>query len=115
MVQLLLVFQVFASTVSWSADLSPTSRINNRDGLRYIWIPPGVYAMGCSPGDHQCFLWEPSSHVVKIAQGFWIGETEVTQEAYQHVTGTNPSRYRGLGLPVEQINWDNARVWVANS
>ena len=104
-----LIIQVVASTVLWSAE--PSSKINPPDGLRYIWISPGVYAMGCSPGDQQCFLWEPPSHLVKIAKGFWIGETEVTQEAYQRITGTNPSRYRGPDLPVEQLNWDNARAY----
>ena len=95
----------------FAADPSPTSKINPRDGLRYIWIPPGVYAMGCSPGDTRCFSWEPRTHRVKIARGFWIGETEVTQEAYQRVTETNPSRYRGLNRPADQINWKSASAY----
>ena len=71
----------------FAADPSPTSKINPRDGLRYIWIPPGVYAMGCSPGDTRCFSWEPRTHRVKIARGFWIGETEVTQGVCRRETG----------------------------
>lgn len=60
-----------------------------------------------SPGD--CFNWELSPHLVEIKQGFWIGETEVTQQAYQRVTGKNPSLYRGLRLPVDQVGWDDAK------
>ncbi len=24
---------------------------NPKDGLKYVWIPPGTFIMGCSPGD----------------------------------------------------------------
>jgi hypothetical protein len=27
---------------------------NEKDGLRYVWIPPGSFEMGCSPGDNDC-------------------------------------------------------------
>lgn len=105
------IVQMIASGLVWAAATSTASKINDRDGLGYVWIPPGVYAMGCSPRDRQCFDWEPASHAVKIDRGFWIGETEVTQEAYQRVTGTNPSRYRGSELPVEQISWNSANAY----
>ena len=36
---------------------------------------------------------------------FFIGETEVTQELYEAVMGTNPSRYKGMKLPVTNISW----------
>jgi Tfp pilus assembly protein PilF len=26
-------------------------KVNPTDGRRYVWIPPGTFAMGCSPGD----------------------------------------------------------------
>jgi formylglycine-generating enzyme required for sulfatase activity len=106
-----IVVQMVASGLLSIAAASTASKINDHDGLRYIWIPPGVYAMGCSPGDRQCFDWESPSHAVTIDRGFWIGETEVTQKAYQRVTRTNPSRYRGLDLPVEQISWNNASAY----
>ena len=54
------------------------TRVNERDGLSYVWIPPGTYSMGCSQGDGDCFAWEPDAHQVRIDNGFWIGETEVT-------------------------------------
>src|SRR5262249_521181 len=38
---------------------SPTARggakVNPKDGLTYVWIPPGRFTMGCSPGDNECF------------------------------------------------------------
>jgi formylglycine-generating enzyme required for sulfatase activity len=33
----------------------------------------------------------------------------VTQEAYQHVTGNNPSHFKGAKLPVETVNWNEAQ------
>src|SRR5277367_3251921 len=90
---------------------APVSKINPRDGLVYIWIAPGSFTMGCSSGDNDCFAWEDKPHSVTVAKGFWMGQTEVTQEAYQRVIGINPSLYRGAHLPVDQIGWDDARKY----
>jgi formylglycine-generating enzyme required for sulfatase activity len=65
--------------------------------------------MGCSIGDGACFPWENPRREVVINKGFWVGQTEVTQAAYRRVMGTNPSRYKGERLPVDQISWYNAR------
>lgn len=70
--------------------------------------------MGCADGAEGCFGWEPPPHLVKIEKGFWIGETEVTQQAYERVTGNNPSLYRGPRLPVEQIGWTEAHRFCAS-
>ncbi len=40
-----------------------------------------------------------------------MGQTEVTQEAYQKVTGKNPSYFRGAKLPVDSIIWNDARSY----
>jgi formylglycine-generating enzyme required for sulfatase activity len=85
------------------------SKVNPKDGLVYVWVDPGSYRMGCSTGDLECFDWERPARPVTIRKGFWIGRTEVTQEAYQRVMGANPSRYRGATLPVDQVSWYGAR------
>ena len=46
-----------------------------------------------------------------ITKGFWIGQTEVTQAAYEHVTRGNPSVFKGASLPVETIGWDGAGAY----
>jgi formylglycine-generating enzyme required for sulfatase activity len=43
--------------------------------------------------------------------GFWLGQADVTQEAYQRVTGNNPSRSKGANLPVESITWYEADAY----
>src|SRR5271163_1035204 len=30
------------------------AKVNPKDGLRYLWIPPGSLTAGCSPGDTEC-------------------------------------------------------------
>ncbi len=30
------------------------AKVNPKDGLKYVWIPPGTFMMGCSPGDSEC-------------------------------------------------------------
>jgi len=86
-------------------------KVNAKDNLPYVWIPPGTFTMGCSPGDGECYDDEKPAHQVTITKGFWIGQTEVTQEAYQRVIGANSSHFRGDRLPVESVNWNEARAY----
>jgi formylglycine-generating enzyme required for sulfatase activity len=86
-----------------------TVRGNPKDGLKYVWIPAGTFTMGCSSGDSECYANERPAHQVAIARGFWIGQTPVTQEAYQRVTGKNTSHFKGEGLPVDHITWEEAK------
>ena len=48
---------------------------------------------------------------MRIDNGFWIGETEVTQQVYQRVTGKNSSRHKGPNCPVEQLTWNDAPTY----
>ena len=90
---------------------SLSTQVNPKDGLTYKWIPPGTFAMGCSPDDNGCAAEEKPAHQVTLTRGFWIGRTEVTQEAYQRVTGTNPSKFKGSRLPVDSLNWNDSRAY----
>src|SRR5215472_7014225 len=88
------------------------TRVNPKDGLTYVWIPPGSFRLGCSVGDNECYDAEKEAHNVTITQGFWIEQTEVTQEAYQKVmNGQNPSEVKGPKLPVENIIWNQAQAY----
>lgn len=109
----MLVLLVALSLVAYGvpAPASKQVKVNRKDGQRYVFIPAGSYNMGCSPGDRECYLWEPPSHHVEIRKAFWIGQTEVTQQAYRRVTGKNPSRYKGAQRPADQISWYDARAY----
>jgi formylglycine-generating enzyme required for sulfatase activity len=71
-------------------------RENPKDGLKYVWIPPGTFMMGCSAGDNECKDWEKPAHEVTISKGFWIGQTEVTVGAYKRFAAAT-----GRQLPPE--------------
>jgi formylglycine-generating enzyme required for sulfatase activity len=90
------------------------SRISNSDGLSYRWIPPTPpegFLMGCSPGDLRCRP-DETPHTVRLTKGFWLGETEVTQAAYNNVMHDNPSNYfKGLDLPVQSVTWSQATAY----
>ncbi len=85
-----------------------SKRVNPKDGMTYVWIPPGIFQMGCSPGDDECFDDEKPPKRVTISKGFWLGESPVTQAAYEKVMGQNPSRFKGADRPVERVTWDEA-------
>ncbi len=85
--------------------------VNPVDALTYVWIPQGTFAMGCSAGDNDCDRDEKPSHQVTITKGFWMGQTPVTQEAYQRITGKSPGYFKGLKFPVESVSWDEAQTY----
>lgn len=93
-----------------TAPQAPKTRVG-KDGLTYVWIPPGEFQMGCSPGDNECDDDEKPVQKVAIARGFWMGQTEVTQLAYKQRTGKNPSYFQGGKRPVERVTWNAASAY----
>jgi formylglycine-generating enzyme required for sulfatase activity len=102
--------------------IAPRVKVSPMDGLKYVWIPPGQFTRGCSPGDNECNDDEKPSHKVTIAKGFWMGQTPVTVGAYKRyaqATGkTMPPEKDSSGrrlnaagsdsLPVVLVTWDEA-------
>ena len=102
-------------TVGWPDGSAPAAqartKVNSHDGLTYVLIPAGTFQMGCSPGDAECKPDEQPAHSVTISRDFWIGETPVTQAAYQNVMKANPSMHKGDQLPVTFIRWAEADAY----
>jgi formylglycine-generating enzyme required for sulfatase activity len=46
--------------------------------------------------------------LIKISPTLWAGKYEVTQDAYQKVTGANPSAFQGGNHPVDSVTWNDA-------
>jgi formylglycine-generating enzyme required for sulfatase activity len=99
-----------------------TSKINPNDGLRYAWIPPATFRMGClgpvierpgKVGIEGCLGDELPRHSVTITKGFWIGQTLVTQVAYKRVMGTGAANSGDNQLPVDTVTWDTANTFCA--
>lgn len=73
-----------------------------------VWVPAGEFTMG----SNKCRVEQPP-HKVRISKGFWIGKYEVTQEQYETVMGSNPSRFKGVKNPVKRISWFAASEFAA--
>ena len=102
------------------------TKLNPVDGLQYVWIPPGTFRMGCSPGDAKCVSWELPAHTVTLSRGFWLGVTEVTVEAWSRFAkrssrnmpqepreGTfalNPG-WSERRFPMDNISWDDSKAF----
>jgi formylglycine-generating enzyme required for sulfatase activity len=98
----------------------------NKDGLMYVWIPPGSFQMGCSPGD-ECAEWERPAHQVSISKGFWMGQTVVTVGGYKRMAQANSKpmppepknssgRPMNVGwaddkMPMISVTWDEAQEY----
>lgn len=78
---------------------------------RLRWIPPGEFVMG-SPEAEPGRVGNETQHPVRLTQGYWLGETSVTQAFWREVMGENPSHHQGDRLPVEQVNWEDCQVFL---
>lgn len=78
------------------------------------WCPPGKYLMG-SPATEPERDADENQVLVTFARGFWMFETEVTQELWQAVMGSSPSASRGQGpkFPVYSVSHDDCVAFVA--
>jgi formylglycine-generating enzyme required for sulfatase activity len=103
-------------------------RENPKDGLKYVWIPPGTFMMGCSPGDTECDADEKPAHQVTISKGFWMGQTEVTVAAYKRfaaATGRPMPPEPGFegrplnpgwgddAMPIVDVKWEDAKAYCS--
>ncbi len=72
-------------------------------------VEGGTFRMGSYdifvPGD------KLGAHSVTLSD-YYMGETEVTQELWQTVMGSNPSKWKGDNLPVEQISWNDIQEFI---
>ncbi|MFO8073788.1 MAG: formylglycine-generating enzyme family protein, partial [Polyangia bacterium] len=66
-----------------------------------------------SPEDEPGHLWSETQHQVTITRPFLAKETEVTQDEWTAVTGSNPSQFSGCGgdCPVEMLTWYDAAAF----
>ena len=79
----------------------------NAIGMEFVFIPPGNFTMG-SPNGH-----ERPQRQVTIGNGFFMGIVPVTQEQWQKVMGGNPSGFKSLKNPVEQVCWNDCHEFLA--
>ncbi|HRR07158.1 MAG TPA: bifunctional serine/threonine-protein kinase/formylglycine-generating enzyme family protein [Rhodothermales bacterium] len=76
----------------------------------FRYCPPGSFRMG---DDASSWDDEKPAHAVEIQEGFWMGETPVTQAQWVALMGSNPSYFSGENRPVEQVSWEDCQAYCA--
>ena len=102
--------------------LQSEARINPKEGLPYVWIAPGEFWMGATPGDNEARENEKPRHRVRITSGFRLGETPVTVAEYRRFIGERPQfemppapdfnpNWSKQDHPVVRVTWDEAQAY----
>ncbi len=114
--------------------LTPAKQAKAKEGesLTMLWMPPGRFLMGSPADEPQRNDAEGPQHEVRL-QGFFMGQTPVTQAQWQAVARWRPSAgqgpwseqldpdpvskvrgskgFRGAQRPVVNVNWDQAMAF----
>lgn len=77
--------------------------------MKLLFVPAGTFQMGSGPDKSGSDSDEGPVHEVRIAKPFYMSVYEVTQEQYEKVMKTNPSRYKSPKYPVNMVSWYEAR------
>ena len=91
------------------SEFIPTVETFTVNGVSFdmIKVEGGTYKMGSTVSDD-----EKPIHDETVAT-FQIGKTEVTQELWEAVMGSNPSNFKGeANLPVEKVSWTDCNTFI---
>ena len=85
----------------------------NGVSFNMIAVKGGTFTMGAtSEQGSDAWYEEKPAHQVTLSD-YCIGETEVSQELWQAVMGSNPSNFTGnLQRPVEWVSWNDCQEFI---
>ena len=85
------------------------------DGVQFtmVYVAGGTFNMGAT-SDQSAYADadENPAHSVTLS-GFFIGQTEVTQELWLTVMDSNPSDFYGSQRPVENVTWSDCQRFIS--
>ena len=76
-----------------------------------VQVVGGSFIMGSQNDNENVEVNERPQRKVTLST-YWIGKTEVTQQLWQAVMGSNPSYFKGAELPVEQVSWNDCQQFI---
>lgn len=81
--------------------------------IEMVFVKGGAFEMGIEFEEYEYEAQMPASprHRVKL-NDFYIAKTELTQEQWISVMGTNPSKFKGANLPVVNVSWVDAQEFI---
>ena len=85
----------------------------NSIGMKFIRVPAGTFLMGSPETEIQRDANE-ILHEVTITQPYYLQATEVTQQQWLDVMGTQPSHFKNCGMdcPVENVRYSDAMEFI---
>ena len=91
----------------------PTSEKYMVNGVAFtmVKVEGGLFSMGAANDDNEARPDEKPNHLVSLSP-YYIGQTEVTQELWDAVMGTDPSAFTGDKKPVERVSWDDCKEFI---
>jgi formylglycine-generating enzyme required for sulfatase activity len=121
-------FSVTEPEASFDSENPPSSYtidLNTSVNLIMKWVDPGTFSMGSPESErveYESYTGELTGEDLRdvtIANGFYLGIYEVTQERYEVVMAGNsegleqkPSRFQGQNRPVEKVSWDDIQFFI---
>lgn len=84
---------------------------DKKSGVVLLLVPKGEFTMGSHTSESGRDTGE-TQHPRTIRSAFYLGETEVTQEQWEGVVGTNPSKSTGPKRPVENVSWEDVQSFL---
>ncbi len=107
---------------------SVATGLENQWAMRFVYIPPGEFVMGLDDYDEaymeipdpeaDALRDEQPAHTVRLSRGFYIGQTEVTQQQWLAIMDNRPGpesvwkREDWQKLPVASVSWLMAQRFV---
>ena len=81
------------------------------NGIEYpmVYVAGGSFMMGSDDSD--AFGDEKPVHRVTLSS-YRIGKYEVTQELWEAVMGNNPSGFKGVRRPVDNVSWNDCQEFI---
>ena len=106
----------------WPEENQPETETFTVNGVTFkmVFVEGGTFMMGASDDDPDAIFSEKPAHQVTLSS-YSIGETEVTQELWVAVMGSNPSEHsstygheENLQRPVEYVTWQECMTFITN-
>ncbi len=89
-----------------------TIPVKNGINIEMVKVEAGSFDMGATPEMENPDTDEKPVHRVTLTNNYYVGKYEVTQALWQAVMGSNPSRFKGADLPVEQVSWKDCQKFI---
>lgn len=77
--------------------------------FKMIAVEGGTFMMGSNASENKAD--QRPAHKVTLTD-YLIGQTEVSQDLWTAVMGTNPSEFSGKNFPVDNVTWEECQIFV---